>query len=211
MVVLNKLLSLDGRYHLHAAAAAIAGATSLFVGAKGSGKSTITLVVGKAGATVFSEDHVMLRRAGDRFLVSGCDGKMHLTEKSERHFFDRALAGRMVESAGVAKKQIDMSTIFDCRPYLETEVTNLFFPRVADRFEVRPLAKEEAAARLLEPILERHRFIDDAEQAAFLDLFARLVESCDTWEVDLSRDLTELDRLVEFLAARGAAAVTQST
>ena len=111
---------------------------------------------------------------------------MHLTEKSERHFFDRPLAGRMVESAGVAKKQIDMSTIFDCRPYLETEVRNLFFPRVGERFEIRTLAKEEAAARLLEPVLERHRFVDDAEQAAFLDLFARLVESCDTWEVDLS-------------------------
>ena len=165
------------------------GDTSLFVGAKGSGKSTITLVLGKAGATVFSEDHVMLRHAGDRFLVSGCDGKMHLTERSERHFFDRPLDGRMVESAGVAKKQIDMSTIFDCRPYLETEVRNLFFPRVGERFEIRTLAKEEAAARLLEPVLERHRFVDDAEQAAFLDLFARLVESCDTWEVDLSRDL----------------------
>ena len=82
-----------------------------------------------------------------------------------------------------------MATIFDCRPYVETEVRNLFFPRVGERFEIRPLAKEEAAARLLEPVLERHRFVDDAEQAAFLDLFARLVESCDTWEVDLSRDL----------------------
>jgi hypothetical protein len=108
----------------------------------------------------------------------------------------------MVESAGVAKKQIDMSTIFDCRPYLETEVRNLFFPRVGERFEIRTLAKEEAAARLLEPLLERHRFVDDAEQAAFLDLFARLVESCDTWEVDLSPDLAEIDRLLEFLAAR---------
>ena len=108
----------------------------------------------------------------------------------------------MVESAGVAKKQIDMSTIFDCRPYLENEVRNLFFSRVGERFEIRTLAKEEAAARLLEPVLERHRFVDDAEQAAFLDLFARLVESCDTWEVHLSPDLAELDRLVEFLAAR---------
>ncbi len=205
MVVLNKLLSLDDRYHLHAAAAAVGGATSLFVGAKGSGKSTITLVLGKAGATLFSEDHVMLRRAGDRFLVSGCDGKMHLTEASERHFFDRPLDGRWIESAGVAKKQIDMATIFDCRPYVETEVRNLFFPRVGERFEIRALAKEEAAARLLEPVLERHRFVDDAEQEAFLDLFARLVESCATWEVDLSRDLRELDRLVEFLAARATA------
>ena len=128
---------------------------------------------------------------------------MQLTEKSERHFFDRLLPGRMVESAGVAKKQIDMSSIFDCRPYLETEVRNLFFPRVGERFEIRALAKEEAAARLLEPVLERHRFVDDAEQAAFLDLFARLAESCDTWEVDLSRDLAELDRLVEFLKERG--------
>jgi hypothetical protein len=49
MVVLNELLSLDHRYHVHAAAAAVGGITSLFVGAKGSGESTITLVLGKAG------------------------------------------------------------------------------------------------------------------------------------------------------------------
>ena len=142
----------------------------------------------------------MLRHAGDRFLVSGCDGKMHLTEASERHFFDRSLEGRWIESAGVAKKQIDMAAIFDCRPYVETEVGNLFFPRVGEHFEIRALAKEEAAARLLKPVLERHRFVDDAKQAGFLDVFARLVESRDTWEVDLSRDLREDDRLVDFLA-----------
>ena len=201
MVVLNKMLSLDGRYHLHAAAAEVAGMTSLFVGGKGSGKSTISLTLGRAGATLFSEDHVMLRRCDRRFLVSGCDGKMHLTEKSERHFFDRPLEGRMVDSAGVAKKQIDMASVFDCRPHVETEVRALFFPVVAERFEIRPLAKEEAAARLLQPLLERHRFVDDADQAAFLEVFAGLAESCDTWEVSLSPDLRDLERLVDFLGA----------
>jgi hypothetical protein len=206
MVVLNKMLSLDGRYHLHAAAAELAGMTSLFVGGKGSGKSTISLTLGRAGATLFSEDHVMLRCRDRRFLVSGCDGKMHLTEKSERHFFERPLDGRMVESAGVAKKQIDMASVFDCRPHVETEVRSLFFPLVAERFEIRALAKEEAAARLLAPLLERHRFVDDADQAAFLEVFAGLAESCDTWEVSLSPDLGDLERLVEFLRAGDAGA-----
>jgi hypothetical protein len=199
MVVLNRMLAHDGRYHQHAAAAALGGSTSIFVGAKGSGKSTVSLTLGRAGATLYSVDHIMLRRSGERFLVSGCDGKMHLTAKSERHFFERPLEGRMVDSAGVPKKQIEMAAVFDCRPHVETEVGSIFFPTVSDRFEVRPLAKEDAAARLLEPLLERHRFVDAADQKAFLDLFCRFAESCDTFELRLSPDLDDLERVVAFL------------
>lgn len=205
MVVLNRLLSAQGRYHVHAAAVGFRDSADLFIGGKGAGKSTISLGLGRAGATVFSEDHVMLRQAGCRFLVSGCDGKMHLTQTSESHFFKAPVEGAIVQSAGVAKKQIDMAHFLACRPYEEVEVNSLFFPEVGREFAVRPLAKEEAVARLLAPLTERHRFVSEADEEEFLGVFCRLVESSPTWELTLSPDLRELSRLADFLRSRGEA------
>lgn len=206
MVVINKILSHQDRYHLHAAAVALNHKTSLFVGGKGAGKSTISLGLGRAGGTVLSEDHVMLRRADGRFLVSGCDSKMHLTEKSERHFFDLPLEARVVQSAGVPKKQVDMVGMVDCRPYEERQVAALFFCEVGDQFAIRSLSKEEASARLLEPLTERHRFVDPAEQQSFVALFCQLAESCPTWALTLSPNIADLSRLATFVREANAEA-----
>ncbi len=158
MVVLNKLFSLQGLYHLHAAAIGFEGSTSLFVGGKGAGKSTISLALGRAGARVYSEDHIMLRDSQQGFRVSGCDGNLRLTEKSESFFFDEPLAGREVVGGGMLKKEVDMRSLVDCSPFTESRVDRLFFPSVGDRFEIAPMAPEEAVGLLLEPVLERHRF-----------------------------------------------------
>lgn len=206
MVVLNKIFARQDRYHVHAAAVGCGGATSIFVGGTGSGKSTISLALGRAGATVFSEDHVFVRGAVGRFFVSGCDGDMHLTAATERHFFDGPLNGRVVRRAGgIDKRQIDMASVVQCRPYLETEIGSLFFSKVGDRFEIRPLAKEEAVARMLEPLVGRHRFSDRQELEQFLEFFSNLVESCAVWDLSLSQDLGDLPRLAEFLAGHDAA------
>ena len=199
MVVINRLLSAQHRYHVHAAAAGFGGSAALFIGGKGAGKSTISLGLGRAGATVFSEDHVMLRQAGGHFLVAGCDGTMHLTEISERHFFETPVDGAVVQSAGVAKKQVDMARFVHSRPHEEVPVTALFFPHVGTAFSIRALPKEEAVARLLAPITERHRFVNDADQAEFLSVFCQFVERYPTWDLTLSRELRDLSRLADFL------------
>ena len=202
MVLMNRLLARGGRYHVHAAAVGFENATWLFVGGKGAGKSTISLALGRAGGIVYAEDHVMLRADGRTFHAAGCDGDLHLTERTERHFFERPPEGRLVERAGVMKRRLAGSALVECRPYRETEVRGLFFPRVDGRFGVRPLAGEEALARLLEPLVERHRFVDGADRAAFIERFAALVERCETWDLSLSPDLSDLDRLAAFLSAR---------
>ena len=61
------------------------------------------------------------------------------------------------------------------------------------------LSKDAAVARLLEPLLERHRFADATESEQFLELFVELAESCPTWSLSLSSDLADLGRLVAFL------------
>jgi len=149
---------------------------------------------------------VILRADGNACLVSGCDGDLHRTERTERHFFDRPPAGALVARAGVMKRRLDAAAIVACRPYHETEVRGLFFPRVDGRFDVRPLPSEEALARILEPLVERHRFVDRADRDAFVERFAALVERCETWELTLGPDLADLALLAEFLSARGLAA-----
>jgi hypothetical protein len=200
MVVVNKILARRGQYHLHAAAVGFNGSTLLFVGGKGSGKSSISLALGRAGGTIFSEDHVMLRYDGRNFWASGCDANMHLTEKTEAHFFDRPVDGRMVPSGNATKKQIDLSGVVDAKPYVESRVTALFFPTVSGPFDVTALSKDAAVSHLLEPLVERHRFADAADREQFLNLFVELVESCQTWALSLSADLADLNRLVAFLS-----------
>jgi hypothetical protein len=200
MIVVNKILARRGHYHLHAAAVGLNGSTLLFVGGKGSGKSTISLVLARAGGTIFSEDHVMLRYDGHAFWAAGCDANMHLTEKTEAHFFDRPLEGRMVPSGGATKKQIDLTSVVKAQPYVESRVAALFFPTVNGPFDVSLLSKDTAVTRLLEPLLERHRFADATDSEQFLELFVELAESCETWSLSLSSDLADLDRFVAFLS-----------
>lgn len=199
MIVVNKILARRGLYHLHAAAVLFNGSTLLFVGGKGSGKSTISLALARAGGTIFSEDHVMLRYDGREFWAAGCDANMHLTATTEAHFFQRPLEGRLVPSGGATKKQIDLTAVVEARPYVESRVSALFFPTVNGPFGVSATSKDAAVRRVLEPLLERHRFAGAADTEQFLELFVELVESCETWSLSLSSDLADLDRLVAFL------------
>ena len=205
MVVINKILAREGRYHLHAAAVRVDGRTSMFAGDKGSGKSTLSCALGRAGATVLSEDHVFLREDSGRFLVSGCDSFLRITPEVESYFFDQPLEGRMVDVRTRAKKEVDMRALFDCRAHQETELASIFFPEVGDCFEILPLAKDLAVAKLLKPVTERHRFADESDESAFLNVFCSLVSVCDTWSLRLGPDLAQFSDLYRFLLDHGRA------
>src|SRR5262245_46454957 len=86
-VVFHKILLLLDRVVLHAAAVQLHGRLALFIGDRGAGKTTTTIALSRAGGTVLGEDHLVLRRTADGFLVSGCDERWRVDERTERHFF----------------------------------------------------------------------------------------------------------------------------
>ena len=201
MVVLNKLLSLDRRYHLHAAAAAVGGRHLALRRRQGQRQVDHHVGAGQGGRDPLlrgSRDAPSRRRSLPGLGLRRQDAPHREAASATSSIARSKAAGSRARAWPRSRSTWPPSSTAGptSRPRWRTSSSR----RWGSASRSRPLAKEEAAARLLEPVLERHRFVDDAEQAAFLDVFARLVESCDTWEVDLSRDLAELDRLVEFLA-----------
>lgn len=202
MIAVYKMLWILGRVQLHAAAVEMAGRAHVFVGDRGAGKTTLSLKLARAGGVVLGEDHVMLRRGEDGFVVSGCDPNMRVTGKTERYFFDEELAEPRQDYAGVLKKEVEAARFLDSRPYRDVGAGKLFFSRVGRRFSIEPVGRARALVRLLDGIRDRHRFDGLEDMAGFLDFFADLVEGVECFDLTLSHDLDDLDQLVSFLDGR---------
>ncbi len=198
-VVIHKLLFHLDRVILHAAAVQVDGEVCLFVGEKGSGKSTTCLALARAGGTVLAEDSLVLRRSGGGYLVSGGDERSRVTERTERHFFAEPLAVQARDFAGTMKKEIRMGDFFRSAPFQDFPAHRLLFPRVTGRFQLRPLKAQPALLRLMAYNGHFQRFEGARDQADFLDYLAGFIATVSCWELTLSDDLTELDLLAKQL------------
>jgi hypothetical protein len=209
-VVLHKILFILGRVVLHAAAVRFAGRVSLFLGDKGAGKTTSSLRLGREGATVLGEDHIILRRGRDGFRVSGCDERSRLDAKTERHFFPGLLSAQPCEFAGILKKEVPAREVFDSQPYTDHRPDLVCFTRVGQDFAITPLPRQAAVLRLMRAAGKLQRFVDPRDSSAFLDLLLDFSRTVAAYDLELSPDLHELDRLVDFLHAEPLAALSVS-
>ena len=205
-VVLHKVLFLLGRVVLHAAAVRLAGRVSLFLGDKGAGKTTSSLRLGRAGATVLGEDHVILRKSSDGFRVSGCDERSRLDAKTERYFFPELLSTVPCDFAGTLKKEVPARQVFDSQPYTDHRPDLVFFTRVGTAFSITPLPRQAAVLRLMRAAGKLQRFVNPLDSGAFLDMLLDFSQTVRPYELELSPDLQELDHLVQFLQPEALAA-----
>ncbi len=209
-VVFHKLLFLMDRVVLHAGAVRFQGKVALFLGDKGAGKSTVCLQLARQGGTVLGEDHLILTRILDRssgrgsrapahFRVSGCDERSRLTSKTESHFFDEPLEGEVRDFAGTPKKEMQAGVLFDSLPYTDHPADLLFYSRVGDSFRVTELPRQLALLKLMQATGRLQRFVDPTDRSRFLDFLSSFVQTVRAFDLELSEDLGELHRLVEFL------------
>lgn len=199
-IVINAAFRRLGRVRLHGAAIAFAGQVSLFLGDKGAGKTTVSLHLARAGGTVLGEDQIMVRRRSDsEYLVAGGDDLMRVTAKTEARFFAEPLDEPAVLLAGTRKKEIRAARYLPYALDQEWAATRLFFPSVGKAFDVRPITRREALARLAQPLLPIHRFSDADDRRDFLAFLVGWVRRLEAFELTLSEDLDELDRLADFL------------
>ncbi len=202
MVVMYRLLYCFRRIHLHAAGIQMGATTNMFFGHNGSGKSTMSLRLGQAGAVVLAEDHVVLRRKEGQFFISGCDGKMRVTAATEKHFFPEKIDCEWKDFAGVKKKEIRLSDHVTAAPYEDRGLDRIFFPHIGDVFEITPITSDDAFARITEVIHERYRFFDSGDRDAFDQFIRDLTASTQVFDLTLSRNLQDLDALAEFLQSK---------
>jgi hypothetical protein len=198
-VAMHKTLLLAERVFLHAAGVRLGGRTAVFVGDKGAGKSTLSLTLGAAGGVVLADDHVVLRRNGTRFLAAGCDSHARVTRETEEHLFSGGLEGRVLELAGVRKVEFPVGRHFASDPFREHPIDRLVFPSVRERFRIEPLAKHRALLLLIEATRTSHRFSGPRDYGEYLDYFSDLVDSVETFTLELSPDLTDLARLAAWM------------
>ena len=199
-VFLHKLLQMAGVVRLHAAAVetpVAGGRTVVMLGDKGAGKSTLSLAFGRAGARVLADDQVVLRRRGDSVVISGCDGNVRLTEQSERHFVDEPLAAEAQNFGGVWKKEVRLDRLVNAMPYCDRRAARLYFPRVGSRFALEPVGRTAALIRILDAISPAHGFDGPSDRMDLVRLVTEFVASLDCFDLELSSDLAELDRVVD--------------
>ena len=161
---IHKFLQLCGVIRLHGAAVTIDERTSVFLGDKGAGKSTLSLALGRAGAEVLADDQLVIRRRPEGVYVSGCDGNIRLTARSEQHFFDEPLDVVAQDFAGVQKKELPLAGLTRSVPFQDRRPSHLYFPRVTSAFAVRPIARRTALLRVLNAAGPAHSFADAADR-----------------------------------------------
>lgn len=197
--VFHKLLFLLGRIYLHAGATQIEDAAVAFVGDKGSGKSTICLMLGRAGACVLSDDHVAIRQLDGRFLASGCEQVARITAATEAALLPQPLPVEARDFGGLLKKEFTVSDRFPSLPYQDVPLRRMFFTHIGERWKIRGLSPRHVTARLLEATSSSHRFAGKDDYARHLVYFSALGQAVEGFDAELSPDLTELIHLRAFL------------
>lgn len=198
-VVFHKLLLLLGRLYLHAGAVAIHDTASAFIAEKWSGKSTICMWLGRAGATILSDDHIVIRQTVNGVTVSGCEALARVTAATEAVLFPAPLQIEPRDFAGVMKKEFRVGELFPALPYADVPLRRIFFPHVGTKWQLTPLSRRAALTRLLGATSKSHRFSTADDYARHLDYFSKLVRAVEAFDLELSPDLNELNRLVAFL------------
>jgi hypothetical protein len=202
-VYVHKLLQIFGIVRLHGAAIDMDGVAHVFLGDKGAGKSTIALALGQAGGCVLADDQIAIRRtAAGAMVVSGGDGNIRLTERSERHFLDAPLAAEPQDFAGVMKKEVALAGLVRSIPYEDRPAGRLYFPVVGERFLVRPIPTRAAVVRILSMITPAHRFVDAADRLDLIRLVTDFVEPLTCADLELSPDLADIGQLVRHVGSR---------
>jgi hypothetical protein len=151
------------------------------------------------GATVLADDQLVVRRSDAGILVSGVDGGLRVTQQTEAHFFSVPLGEPLQDFAGIAKKEVALADHVVAKPGVDKVPHTLLFSRVGDHCAVEALPRRVALRRILDDLLPLHRFAGPDDQRDFLALVTAFVNAVDVFDLCLSRDLRDLDRLVPLL------------
>ena len=197
-VVFHKILFLLDRIVLHAASVRIAGRVAIFIGDRGAGKTTTSLALSRAGGVVLGEDHLILRRSGDGFVVSGCDERWRVDERTERHFFDSPLQLEASDYAGRMKKEVVVRDVAS-QPFIDEQPAQIFFMRVGSRFDISPIPRAVSVLRLMEEAGKMQRFVNADDRLRFLTMVSDFVATIKPYALTRSDSLGDLDHLIDFL------------
>ena len=197
--IMHKILFLFGRLYVHAGAVGWGDQARMFVGDRGSGKSTVCMRLAQEGAPILSDDHVVVRPGEGRFWVSGCEETGRVTEKTERELLARSLDEPVRDYHGMRKKEFRVADFFPCAHYRDFPLRQVFFTRVGEAFRLAPMPRKRAVLGLIETTRPFFRSGASTELSAYLAYCTELASTVDAYDLTLSPRLRDLDRLAAFL------------
>ncbi len=196
--IIHKIMFSFDMFYIHAAAIEWEGRVSAFIGDRGNGKSTTCLRLAKEGAIIISDDHIVFKKNRGRFLVSGCEEIGRLTGKTENAIFGRKLKERARRFGGVLKKEVLLAEYFECAHFKDFCINDIFFTHIGYKFDITPISKRESVLRLIDNTRPFFRYNRSEDYAEYLNYFSELADSTRLYDLTLTVDLNDLNKLIDF-------------
>jgi hypothetical protein len=171
----------------------------MFVGERASGKTTTCLWLAKEGAKIIAEDHTLIRRDKDKFLACGYEDLSRVSHKVEKYIFEHPIEYRLRKIGGFFKKEFPLKRFFDCALYREFPVDFIFFIHVGKSFQLKEMTRQKAVVKLIEMTRQFFRFDRPLKYDEYIGYFYQLAKRAKVFDLELSADVNELDKLVNFL------------
>lgn len=202
-LLVNRLLLTINRLVMHAASVEIDGQTVVICGQSGAGKSTLTVALGLAGATVLTEDWLLVDTSSSTPTVSGISSVMRLTMDSA----ERMLAGRLghaVDSRdGRDKRVFDSGSLFASAAGVDHTPDRLFLLSPGQRTELVAASALDVTRYLADSAKATLRFTDRADFGSFLSVVGAFVSSVPAYHLRRSDDFGDLPQLVDLVRTLG--------
>lgn len=197
--ILSKLLFFYDRFYVHAAAVQFHDNVNLFVAQGGQGKTTVSVTLANAGATILSEDHVVIHRDDTgSYRVSGCQNTMRVTTKTETLLaFGPPVPA--VDGIGGPKKEFPVANYFRAAPFRDFSFQRIFFNQLGSQYKLARLSRQSAQLQCMFMTRSFFRPDDQDDLARYLDFWDGVVRDRECYALELSPDLTTLRQLVAFL------------
>ena len=194
-LALIELLRRRGLYTIHATALEKHGLGVLIPGNSGRGKTTSFISLLRSGYRYLSDDHPLLRDAGDHVDLLPFPIKINVTEDTIAFFPELRNAPDHLLHPGFPKRAFYAEELYStaigehCRPSL------VLFPHVVDapHSHLEPLSK----SRALELLLPQALLVYDAYVARReFQVLAKLVQQVDCYRLHFGRDILDLPKLI---------------
>lgn len=196
-LTLTELLRHQRLYTIHATALEWQGRGVLIPGNSGKGKTTSFISLLRSGYRYLSDDHPLIRDAGDHIELLPFPIKINVTKETIAFFPELRNASERVLrlQPGFHKRGFYAEELYRaeigrcCRPAL------VLFPQVVDasRSHLEPLPK----SRAMELLLPQALLVYDTEIARReFQVLAKLVQQVDCYRLYFGRDILDLPKLI---------------
>lgn len=189
--------------HWHSAAVALDHAGVLIVGVSGSGKSTTTLNLLRAGFAFVADDEVFLERRDAGVAAIGIDTSLYATDRTLAMYpelADLQSAPQVPRGQGL-KRQVPVRDRYRGHAGDPPTVRAVLFPTVVPDAPtaLQPIGAADVVRRFLTHTPKEYPTLvtDAAAAQARLDTFAALATGARGFEVTLGRDADRLPDLVK--------------